>query len=349
MIAQCVETPPLIIAQSRISRFERSQTARFLPAARGRRRDVVEVCAAVAFVVSAASDGLADAVFESLYGADAEDFKKICSVKKNAEAISHLFAVASGLKSQMTGETEILGQVKAAYERARGLRHCGPTLNALFQKAIHCAKWVRTNTEIGRGKISLGSVSSELAARIFEDISRAKILLLGSGEAGRLIADALYVRGARDIVVASRTRANAETLAEKVCGRAENLSEAIQKLSAYDIILSASFSDEPLIVYNAVNEAMQKRRNRPMFLIDLAIPRNIEEKCAQIEDVYIYNLSDLSKIANENMEARRAEIESVPCRADTPFAVVRTVMLRHNRCSKGRRDQEERHQCEKHL
>ena len=183
-------------------------------------------------------------------------------------------------------------------------------LNTAFQKAAHYAKWVRSNTEIGRGKISLGSVSSELAARIFEDISRAKILLLGSGEAGRLIADALYVRGARDIVVASRTRANAETLAEKVCGRAENLSEAIQKLSAYDIILSASFSDEPLIVYNAVNEAMQKRRNRPMFLIDLAIPRNIEEKCAQIEDVYIYNLSDLSKIANENMEARRAEIES---------------------------------------
>lgn len=243
-------------------------------------------------------------------GRDVTAFCNVSYARQNAEALQHLFEVASGLKSQMTGETEILGQVKAAYARAAAAGHCRGVLNTAFQKAAHYAKWVRSNTEIGRGKISLGSVSSELAARIFEDISRAKILLLGSGEAGRLIADALYVRGARDIVVASRTRANAETLAEKVCGRAENLSEAIQKLSAYDIILSASFSDEPLIVYNAVNEAMQKRRNRPMFLIDLAIPRNIEEKCAQIEDVYIYNLSDLSKIANENMEARRAEIES---------------------------------------
>ena len=106
-------------------------------------------------------------------GRDIEKFASLAYVKKNVGAIEHIFEVASGLQSQMTGETEILGQVKAAYERARGLGHCGPTLNALFQKAIHCAKWVRTNTEIGRGKISVGSVCAELALRIFENISKA--------------------------------------------------------------------------------------------------------------------------------------------------------------------------------
>lgn len=270
---------------------------------------VLSTCNRVEIYFSAASDGLADAVFDSLYGADAEDFKKICSVKKNAEAISHLFAVASGLKSQMTGETEILGQVKAAYERAKELGHCGPMLNALFQKAAHCAKWVRTNTEIGRGKISVGSVCAELALRIFENISKAKILLMGSGEVGKLVADALYVRGASDILVCSRTRANADALAGKIGCRSADFAAAKENIERFDIVLCASLSREPLLKKADIETACKKRRGRPVFLIDLAVPRNIDEECGEIEDAFLYNLSDLSKIANENIAARKAEIE----------------------------------------
>ncbi len=238
-----------------------------------------------------------------------EEFSKLSYVKKNESAIEHIFEVASGLQSQMTGETEILGQVKSAYARASEAGHCGTILNTVFQKANQCAKWVRTNTDIGHGKISLGSVASELADRIFDDLSKAKILLLGSGEAGKLVAEALYVRGARDISVASRQFENAKKLAEQIGGNPLTLETAISDFSKFDIVICASFSPEPLVKTEQVNKAIKERAQKPMFLIDLAVPRNVENGCANIEDVYLYDLRDLSKIANENISMRKSEIE----------------------------------------
>ena len=194
-------------------------------------------------------------------------------------------------------------------------------MNTLFQKAIHCAKWVRTNTEIGRGKISVGSVCAELASRIFDDISKAKILLAGSGEVGKLVAEALYVRGANDIIVCSRTRANADRLAEKIGCRSGDLQSSLSKLESFDIVLCASLSREPLIKKPLVENACNKRGNRPIFLIDLAVPHNIESDCAELDDAFLYNLSDLSKIANENIATRKSEIsraaEAVEFRANS--------------------------------
>ncbi len=237
------------------------------------------------------------------------EFEKFSYVKKNGEAIEHIFEVASGLQSQMTGETEILGQVKTAYARAVGAGHCGVVLNTVFQKANQCAKWVRSNTDIGHGKISLGSVASELANRIFDDLTKAKILLLGSGEAGKLVAEALYVRGARDISVASRQFENARKLAEQIGGNTLEISDAISDFSKFDIAICASFSPEPLVKTERVKLAIQERSQKPIFLIDLAVPYNIETACADIEDVYLYDLRDLSKIANENISMRKSEIE----------------------------------------
>lgn len=241
---------------------------------------------------------------------DMSVFARSAYVKKNAEAAAHLFEIASGLRSRMAGETEILGQVKAAYARAESAGHCSKILNTVFQKAAQCAKWIRTNTEIGRGKISLGSVGAELAARIFEDVSQAKILLLGSGEAGRAVAEALYVRGAHDITVASRTRENANTLAEKIGCLSDDMSDVLARLADFDIAVSASFSPEPLVSARMVADAIAARSGRPMFLIDLGVPRNMAKECADIEDAYLYTLDDLSKIADENAAARRSEIES---------------------------------------
>lgn len=235
-----------------------------------------------------------------------EQFQKNRYVKRGKEAIAHLFAVASGMNSQLTGETEILGQVKAAYSRASGAGHCHSMLNAMFQKTLQCAKWIRTNTQIGRGKISIGSVSSELAARIFDPLEDAEILLAGSGEAGRLVADALWVRGARKLTVASRTRANADKLAAEIGCKSANLDEALSDISVFDIVICASFSEEPLLTAKAVEAALEKRC-QPIFLIDLGIPQNIESAAADIDDAYLYNLSDLSKIANENMDARKGQ------------------------------------------
>lgn len=239
----------------------------------------------------------------------AEEFKKIAYYKSGKDVIEHIFEVASGLQSQMTGETEILGQVKSAYASASEVGHCATILNTVFQKANQCAKWVRTNTDIGHGKISLGSVASELADRIFDDISKAKILLLGSGEAGKLVAEALYVRGATDITVASRNLENAEKLAKEIGVSADDLANTIANLQRYDIVITASFSPVPLIEQNAVESALRSRNNKPIFLIDLAVPNNIVPECGDIDDVYLYNLEDLSNIANENISMRKSEIE----------------------------------------
>lgn len=243
-------------------------------------------------------------------GRDIEKFAYLAYAKKNVGAIEHIFEVASGLQSQMTGETEILGQVKAAYARAAAAGHCKSVLNTVFQKANQCAKWVRTNTNVGHGKISLGSVSAELADRIFGDVARAKILLLGSGEAGRLVADALFVRGAKDISVASRTRANADRLAAQIGVESADLEQSLANLPSFDIVIAASFSPVPLIGLKRAKAAAAARGGRPIFLIDLAVPRNIDKACGEINDVYLYNLDDLSRIANENIALRKNEIEA---------------------------------------
>ncbi len=240
---------------------------------------------------------------------DMRIFRESGYFKENGDAVSHLFEVASGLRSQMLGETEIFGQVKAAYGRSRSSGHCGPVFNPLFQKAFQCAKWIRTNTDIGRGKISVGSVCSELASRIFGDLKTAKILLLGSGGAGRLVADALYVRGAHGITVASRTRANADSLAEKIGCLSAGMVDVLGGIAEFDIVIGASSSAGDLLGANAVSDAVAARGGRPVFLIDLGVPCNIDPKCAEVDDVYLYNLDDLAKIAAENIAARKSEIE----------------------------------------
>ena len=254
---------------------------------------------------------------EYYFVADDIDFEKfkndffhssqsLCYVKKNQEVIAHLFEVASGLKSQMTGETEIFGQVKTAYSRSFENHHCGSILNMVFQKAAQVGKWIRTNTDIGHGKISIGSVSAELASQIFEDISKAEILLIGSGEAGKLIADALYVRGAENITIVSRTRQNSDKLANDIGVKSSDLADELASLYKFDIVVCASSAGQ-IIDYASVENAL-KKRNNPMFLIDLSVPQNIDASCADIDDVYLYDMKNLSDIASSNMNLRKGEI-----------------------------------------
>lgn len=227
--------------------------------------------------------------------------------KRGADAAAHLFEVASGLRSQMVGETEIFGQVKGAYAAAFAAGHCAGVLNAVFQKAAQVGKWVRTNTDIGRGKISIGSVGAELAAQIFTDITRAEILLVGSGEAGRLVADALFVRGAKRITVVSRSRANADSLAARVGAASDDMPAALANLRRFDIIVCATSAG--VIITRKMLENALKTRRRPVFLIDLSVPKNIEDACADIDDVFLYDLQNLSQIAASNLALRRGEID----------------------------------------
>jgi len=271
---------------------------------------ILSTCNRAEFYINAANKdaalGAVNAAM-SVAGGFTKEFELSCYVKEDVEAVMHAFAVASGLDSQMTGETEILRQVKDAYAAAMQAGGCKAVLNRIFQKAMQAAKWVRTNTEIGRGKISVGSVSSELAVRIFEDLQSVKILLIGTGEVGHLVAEALFIRGAKDITVSNRTWEKAYGLSMKVGGGALPFELALTKLADFDIVVCATNAEKPLITLNMASDAAKKRGSKAHFLIDLGAPRNIED-CEDVENAFLYRLEDLAKIANENLALRKSEI-----------------------------------------
>lgn len=227
--------------------------------------------------------------------------------------LQHLLEVTSGLDSQMLGETEILGQVKEAYGAAQEHGHTGAVLNRVFQKAFQAAKHVRTHTAITGGQVSVANVAVELAVNIFGSLSATRILLLGAGEIGEKTARAFQSRGAGSISVASRNLERAMDLANGLGAFALPFWLTPVKLPDFDIVVCATAAPETVVQLAAVQAAMRRRPTRPLFFIDLALPRDVEAAVADLENVFLYNLDDLAKIAEENRAAREAEIGK--CRA----------------------------------
>lgn len=240
---------------------------------------------------------------------DRELFKKYSFWKVNHDVVNHLFEVSSGIDSQIVGETEITGQVKSSYQSAVEKSTVGPVLHRLFQKSFQAAKWVRSNSAIGRGQISIGNVAVDLALRIFGDLNLSRILVIGTGEVGEKTLKALKSRGARSIAISSRTHDNAVALANAIGGQAILFEEYPETLTSFDIIICSTASTEPIISFSTIESAIRERPDRPMFLIDLAMPRDIDTRVANIPNVFLYNLDDLSEIANENIKSRTAEID----------------------------------------
>jgi glutamyl-tRNA reductase len=230
--------------------------------------------------------------------------------KAQAEVVRHVFDVAAGLDSQMLGETEIFGQVKDSYSDAAQRGAAGPVLNRVFQKSFQAAKWARTHTAIGRGAVSIGSVSVELATRMFGGLAHSRVLLIGAGEAGQSVLQSLRTRGARDVTIASRTLAHAFELAMKHECVAVELNRVPDLLAQADIVLCALNAEAPVITRAQLTEATGKRAGVPLFLIDLAVPRNIEPAAAELKNVFLYNLDDLAAIANENLKNRQAAVDA---------------------------------------
>jgi glutamyl-tRNA reductase len=227
----------------------------------------------------------------------------------NLDVLQHAFEVSSGLDSQMVGETDILGQMKHAYAAARTARCTGIVLNRLFEKSFQAAKSARTQTAITRGQTSIGNVVVDLANRIFGHLRDSRVLLLGSGDVAEKTAQSLKSRGVADITVASRTYEHARTLAHSLGGAAIELSDFSSQLNRFDIVISSTAAPSLLIERDMVAAALKHRPDRPFFMIDVALPRDIDPTVDQLENIYLYNLDDLSTIANENLELRRAEIE----------------------------------------
>lgn len=231
--------------------------------------------------------------------------------KTNHETAEHLFSVSAGVDSQMVGETEIFGQVKESYAMATRQKTLGPVLNRLFQRSFKEAKWARTHTGISRGQISIGNVTVELAARIFGDVRRCRLLVLGSGEVAEKTAQAFQSRGARDITVTSRTFENAGLLAGRLSATALRFEHFQQHLHDFDVVVSSTASPGAIINRELVNTVIHRRPSRPLFFIDLAIPRDVAPEVGKLNNVFLYNLDDLAAIANENLASRMQEVDRV--------------------------------------
>jgi glutamyl-tRNA reductase len=222
-------------------------------------------------------------------------------------AVQHLFEVAAGLDSQMLGETEIFGQVKDAYAAALERKSAGAVLNRIFQKTFQAAKQVRTQTAITAGQVSVANVAVDLALDIFGHLGQTRILLLGAGDIGEKTAKAFQSRGAASLTVASRHLERAMELATQFGASALPFELREARLGEFDVVVGSTAAPDTVISAAAVALAIRRRPARPLFFIDLALPRDIEPAVAEIENVFLYNLDDLAKIAERNRAARHTE------------------------------------------
>jgi len=235
------------------------------------------------------------------------DFGRFGFVAQGRDAVQHLFEVASGLDSQMLGETEIFGQVKRAYAAAQARGSVRAALNKLFQKAFQAAKHVRTATAVTAGQVSVANVAVDLAMDIFGGLEGAKVLLLGAGEMGRKSGRAFASRGAGSLTVASRSLERARELAAELGAGVLRFEDREACLAEWDIVVCSTAAPGTVISAGAVRAAMRGRVARPVLFLDLALPRDVDASVANMSNVYLYNLDDLAQIAATNRAARLAE------------------------------------------
>lgn len=224
------------------------------------------------------------------------------------QAVPHLFRVACGMESMVFGETEIFGQVKAAYAGAMAAGTAGRQLNLVFQRAFQAAKQVRASTGITRGSVSVGSVAADLAERIFGDLRASHIMIMGAGDTSEKTARALLARGARGVFVSNRSYDRAAVLAAELGGVAVHFDEWEGRLGETDIIISSTSAPHHVVRREQIEKALPGRRDRPLFLIDLAVPRDIDPAVDGLDGVYRYDIDSLEGIAREAMDLRKKEI-----------------------------------------
>ena len=222
--------------------------------------------------------------------------------------VRHLFRVVSGLESMVLGETEILGQVKKAYAAATESGATAKHLNKLFQRAFNVAKDVRTNTNITRGAVSVGSAAVDLAEKIFGKLAHCKVMILGAGETSELTAGALQARGVKSIFVANRSYDRAAALAQKMSGAAVHFDQWQQHFHDVDILIGSTAAPHHVLTAAALTPIMRMRPDRPLFCIDLAVPRDIEPAVNDLDGVYLYDIDSLQAIADHSMNVRRQEL-----------------------------------------
>lgn len=273
---------------------------------------ILSTCNRVELYVSSSSEP--SAAFPALrqFLADCQDYTEALGdmlyTYSEPQSLHHLFKVAAGLDSMVLGETEILGQLKKAYDLALQAGYTGPRLNRAFQRAFNAAKQIRTETSIQRGSVSVGSVAVELAQKIFSDLGEREVLVIGAGDTSEKTARALVSRGAKGVVVTNRSIEKAVSLAAALGGRAVDFDHWAEVFPTIDIVISSTSASHYVLDRARLAPLMRLRRNRPLLLIDIAVPRDIEPEVNFLDDVYLYNIDDLQAIANDYLKQRREEV-----------------------------------------
>jgi glutamyl-tRNA reductase len=270
------------------------------------------------------------------------------------QAVRHAFRVASGLDSMVLGEPQILGQMKEAARAAESAGTLGTLLHKLFQRTFAVAKEVRSTTSVGSATVSMAAAAVKLAARIFPSLKDQKVLFIGAGEMVELCATHFAAQAPSRIAVANRTLERAERLAHRFNGEALELKDLPERLHEYDIVVSSTASSLPILGKGLVERALRARRRRPIFMVDLAVPRDIEPEAGELDDVFLYTVDDLAQMVSENRDARRSAVEQAEVIIDTQVGqFMRWMRSRENvpliRALREQGEQVRRHELERAL
>ncbi|MBS0449206.1 MAG: glutamyl-tRNA reductase [Proteobacteria bacterium] len=280
---------------------------------------IVSTCNRTELYVGADRAAVAPAIdwLAGVGGVPAATLRGHSYVLENGSAARHAFRVASGLDSMVLGEPQILGQMKQAVREAETAGTLGGSLHQMFQRSFAVAKEVRTSTEIGAHSISMAAAAARLASQLFEDLRETRVLFVGAGEMVELVATHFAARQPRAMAVANRTLERGEKIAGRFGAEAMRLADLPGRLSEFDIVISCTASALPIIGLGAVERALKARRHRPMFMVDLAVPRDIEPEVARLSDVYLYTVDDLSSLVQHAGEQRQAAVEQAEAIIET--------------------------------
>ncbi len=259
--------------------------------------------------IYAASEGEAEAIQQWLVdhtAIEAADLANSYYCYQGQDAVRHMMKVAGGLDSLVLGEPQILGQMKSAFAQAKEAGTLGAELHVVFQQVFNIAKRVRTETAIGENPVSVAYAAVSLAQQIFSDLKQDTALLIGAGETIELVARHLAEQGIKKMIVANRTLDRAQRLAREFNGEAILLADIPEQLHRVDIVISSTASQLPLLGKGAVESALKRRKHKPMFMLDIAVPRDIEEQVGELDDVYLYTVDDLHAVIDENKKSRVA-------------------------------------------
>lgn len=271
---------------------------------------ILSTCNRTEWYVLARDGTTSGRIAARLAGDDPNLLKPYLYHYEDAAGARHLFRVAGGLESLVLGEAQILGQVRDAFELAREAGTLGPVLDQLGRKALEAGKRIRSETGIGQGTASISHAAVELARTIFGDLGSCQVLVLGAGEMATLAARHLREQGARAVIVANRNRQHAQQVAQACGGRAAGFDELEPLLAASDIVISSTAAPHAVVRRAVLERVLPARQGRPLFLIDIAVPRDVEEACGELDGVFLHNIDDLEQVVADNLAQRRSHLDA---------------------------------------